>query len=87
MSPELHSLSELAPGESAEVCALADQSPGTMRLLEMGLSPGARVRIVKRAPFGDPLEVRVVDYDLCLRRAEAQSILVRKSADADSNAV
>jgi ferrous iron transport protein A len=46
------------------------------RLLEMGLTSGARVAMVRVAPLGDPIEVRVRGYRLSLRRQEAQSITV-----------
>jgi ferrous iron transport protein A len=44
--------------------------------MEMGVVPGAPVRVVKCAPLGDPLEVRVRNYHLALRRSEAQTISV-----------
>jgi len=46
------------------------------RLMEMGMVPGAPVRIVKTAPLGDPIQVCVRNYHLALRRSEAQSITV-----------
>jgi ferrous iron transport protein A len=42
----------------------------------MGMVPGAEVSVVKSAPLGDPIQVRVRDYDLALRRTEAQTITV-----------
>jgi ferrous iron transport protein A len=48
----------------------------SFRLMEMGMVPGAPVRIVKTAPLGDPIQVCVRNYHLALRRAEAQSIKV-----------
>jgi len=47
-----------------------------LRLMEMGLVPGARVRVVKAAPLGDPIQVCIHDYHLALRRTEARSIQV-----------
>jgi ferrous iron transport protein A len=44
--------------------------------MEMGVVPGAEVRIIKTAPFGDPLEVRVRGYSLAMRRAEADAVEV-----------
>ncbi|HEV2706820.1 MAG TPA: FeoA domain-containing protein, partial [Pyrinomonadaceae bacterium] len=46
------------------------------RLMEMGVVPGAPVRVIKRAPLGDPLEIRVRNYHLAVRRSEAQTITV-----------
>jgi ferrous iron transport protein A len=42
--------------------------------MEMGLVEGAEVRVVRRAPLGDPMQVRVGDYDLSLRASEARLI-------------
>ena len=46
------------------------------RLMEMGVVPGAPIRVVKAAPLGDPIQVCVRNYHLALRRAEAKSISV-----------
>ena len=48
--------------------------PLACRLMELGLIEGARVRVLGRAPLGDPLRVRVGDYDLSLRRQDARLI-------------
>ncbi len=66
------SLAGLAVGESGRIAALEGRGAIALRLLEMGLVPGASVAVVKRAPMGDPLEIRVRDYHLSLRLAEAQ---------------
>jgi len=47
-----------------------------LRLMEMGLVPGAQVRVVKSAPLGDPIQVCINNYHLALRRTEARSIRV-----------
>ena len=44
--------------------------------MEMGLLPGTRVRLVRVAPLGDPIELRVRNYSLSVRRAEAAKIAV-----------
>ncbi len=46
--------------------------------MEMGVVPGVSVRVVKSAPFGDPLEIRVRGYNLAMRRSEAQTIEVEQ---------
>jgi Fe2+ transport system protein FeoA len=46
----------------------------TFRLMEMGLIEGACVEVVGRAPLGDPLHVRLGDYELSLRREEAELV-------------
>ena len=52
----------------------------TRRLMEMGVIPGVAVRMVKSAPFGDPLEINVRGYSLALRRTEAESVKLDKGA-------
>lgn len=47
------------------------------RLMEMGLLPGTGVRVVRIAPLGDPMELRLRDYALSVRRSEAAQITVR----------
>ena len=47
-----------------------------LRLMEMGLVPGAPVRVIKAAPLGDPIQICVHNYHLALRRVEARSIRV-----------
>jgi Fe2+ transport system protein FeoA len=47
------------------------------RLMEMGVLPGTEVRVVRVAPLGDPLELRLRDYSLSVRRTEAAQITVK----------
>ena len=80
MAGEL-SLAALRVGARARVIAVKGSGAVARRLMEMGVVPGARVRVIKAAPLGDPIEVRVRGYHLALRRAEAQSITVVMSDD------
>jgi ferrous iron transport protein A len=75
-APAAVSLDRLRAGASARVLAVKGTGPIARRLMEMGVVPGAPVRVVKSAPLGDPLEVRVRNYHLALRRSEAQTISV-----------
>lgn len=70
------SLAGLPIGAKARVVSVNGNSPVARRLLEMGVVPGAPVRVIKTAPLGDPIEVRVRGYNLALRRTEAQTISV-----------
>jgi len=74
-----NSLAQLPAGAHARVLAVEGSGVVARRLMEMGLVPGARVRMIKSAPLGDPLEVRVRGYHLAVRKAEAQTIMVVKS--------
>jgi ferrous iron transport protein A len=61
---------------TARVAAVESTGSQGIRLMEMGVVPGARVRVVKSAPLGDPIQVCVRNYHLALRRAEAKSVTV-----------
>lgn len=70
-------LNELNPGEVAYVVGLDPQHPLRRRLLELGFVRGARVAVVRRAPLGDPVEVRLNGSDLALRGDDLRGIRVR----------
>jgi Fe2+ transport system protein FeoA len=63
-------------GARARVVSVAGDGAIALRLMQMGVVPGVAVSVVKSAPLGDPIQVRVRDYDLALRRIEAQTITV-----------
>lgn len=63
-------------GRVARVHDVSGDDAVSLRLLEMGLTPGVVVRVVAQAPLGDPLEVEVRGYRLSIRRAEAARIAV-----------
>ena len=72
----MRKLSELAPGDRGRVAKVAGDAEAARRLMEMGLMRGTSVEVVRRAPLGDPLEVRVRGFMLTLRQAEAEHIEV-----------
>lgn len=78
MTPEgMVTLSSLGPGESGTVEGLHGLGGSTrQRLLEMGLMQGVRVRMVRRAPLGDPMEIHLKGYRLMLRNSEACGIFL-----------
>lgn len=73
-SPTL--LSDLIPGQEAKVVAFVGDLERTKRLREMGLLPGTKVKFMRWAPLGDPLEIELRGYKLSLRRHEAELIQV-----------
>lgn len=76
MEPAPPSLATVAVGGQARVADVAGDDAVSLRLLEMGLTPGTAVRVVGRAPLGDPLELELRGYRLSLRRAEAARVAV-----------
>ncbi len=69
-------LADLPVGKDARVIAVNGTGSITRRLLEMGVIPGVTVQMVKIAPFGDPIEIRVRGYSLAMRKSEADAIEV-----------
>ncbi len=69
-------LTDLPLGHEARVSAVYGTGRIARRLMEMGVVPGVAVRVIKMAPFGDPIEVRVRGYSLAMRRVEADAIEV-----------
>jgi Fe2+ transport system protein FeoA len=63
-------------GAPTRVVSVAGNDAVALRLMQMGMVPGAPVSVVKSAPLGDPIQVRIRDYDLALRRTEARTITV-----------
>lgn len=72
----MSSLAELKIGETARVISIGGDDEISLRLLEMGLTPGVALRLVGTAPLGDPLELEVRGYRLSVRRREAQRVAV-----------
>ena len=70
-------LNELKIGDSAVITVVGGEDALRCRLLDMGLTPRTVVTLQKRAPMGDPLEIRVRGYELTLRVEDAKKIEVR----------
>jgi ferrous iron transport protein A len=70
------SLDQLRPGQRARIRALQGGGVLIQRLMEMGLLEGEQVEMIGQAPLGDPVEVRLGDYRLSLRRIEAARVEV-----------
>ncbi len=77
------SVGELPVGASAVVVGYGEARPGyRARLLSMGLTRGARVRVARLAPLGDPVQVQVRGVSLTLRREEARVLILETDDDA-----
>lgn len=71
-------LALLAPGQRAVVRGILAEEDFARRLMELGLTPGTEVALIRRAPFGDPLELVVRGSHFTLRRSEAERIHVEE---------
>lgn len=69
-------LDTLQPGERGKVASVGGDGDTARRLMDLGLIRGTSVEVVRTAPLGDPIEVRLRGFMLTLRRAEAEHITV-----------
>lgn len=73
-------LSELPAGSGATIREFPKTGTASLRLREMGLLVGTPLTLVRTAPLGDPLEIKIRGYHLTLRKSEAEHVLVEPSA-------
>lgn len=72
-------IKDLSPGQEAVLAGYTEVESGyKRRLLAMGLTKGTKVKLLKIAPLGDPVEVEVRGFNLSLRKAEADALILEK---------
>lgn len=70
------SLDNLSIGQSCKVIKIHGSSLVKRRIMDMGITKNAKISVIKFAPMGDPIELRVRGYDLSIRREDAKNIEV-----------
>ncbi len=70
------SLNEFIVGETGTVKKINAEGKIKRRLFDMGVTPGVEIKVKKLAPLGDPVEVTIRGYELSLRKAEAECVLM-----------
>lgn len=75
-------LSELKTGDSAVVLKVTGHGGFRRRIMEMGFVRGQRVEVILNAPLKDPIEYRIMGYDITLRRSEAEMVEVLTDEEA-----
>ena len=70
-------LSEVKAGATVIVTEINCEPESKRRLIDIGLIKGAKIRVIRAAPLGDPIEVTVRGYELSLRKADAEMIEVQ----------
>jgi ferrous iron transport protein A len=70
-------LTELKAGEAGIVERLETSDEASLKLMELGIGPGEPILFLRRAPLGDPIEIELMGYRLCIRRAEGEKIFVQ----------
>ena len=71
-------LGDIKPGETVKVVKVMGNPQIKERLMSMGIIPGIELKVERIAPLGDPLEIKVRDFRLSLRKEEAESVIVEK---------
>ena len=72
----MKTLKEAKIGETVTVVKLTGEGPVKRRIMDMGLTKGTLVHVKKSAPLGDPIELTVRGYELSIRKAEAENVIV-----------
>lgn len=72
----MKTLREIPCGNTVKVARLTGEGPVKRRIMDMGITKGVEIFVRKAAPFGDPVEVMVRGYELSLRKADAEMIIV-----------
>ena len=72
----MRTLREVKVGETVKVAKLAGSGPVKRRIMDMGITKGVEIYVRKVSPLGDPVEVTVRGYELSLRKADAEMILI-----------
>ena len=72
----MKTLKEIPCGETARVKKLTGEGPVKRRIMDLGITKGVDVFVRKVAPLGDPVEITVRGYELSVRKADAEMILV-----------
>ena len=70
-------LRDLKPGQQGKVTSISTTGAMKRRIMDMGVTPGVEIRVVKVAPLGAPVEVNVRGYELSLRKDEAAQVQVQ----------
>lgn len=73
-------LAKLKPGDKGKITSIGAIGPLKRRLMDMGILVGEVVQVLKMAPLGDPIEVKIKSYNLSLRKKEAEGIGVEVAA-------
>jgi ferrous iron transport protein A len=68
-------IADLKVGQEAIISGFVNEGDTEIRLAELGMIRGQTVRFIKKAPLGDPIEIGIMNYKLCIRKKDASQIL------------
>lgn len=72
----MKTLKDVKPSETVKVVKIYGEGPLKKRIMEMGITKGCEIEVIKVAPLGDPIEILLRGYDLTIRKADAEQIEV-----------
>ena len=72
----MRTLADLLPTQAARISSISGFDGLTQRLSELGFTPGQFVQVVRFAPLGDPMQIRIRGFNIALRRNEARRIIL-----------
>ncbi|MDO9536808.1 MAG: ferrous iron transport protein A [Thermoplasmata archaeon] len=75
LRPE-NTLAQVEPGTNVKVIHVKGKGAARRRIFDMGIVPGAEVKVIRKAPMGDPIEFKVKGYNLTMRKTEAELVVV-----------
>jgi ferrous iron transport protein A len=75
---EINTAAHLLPGEKASIVKISGRAHLRRRLLDMGVVQGAVIQMIRQAPLGDPIDIKIKGYHLSLRKSEACQITIKR---------
>ena len=75
---KIDTAANLIPGEKANIVKVSGEARLKRRLLDMGVVRGSVIQMVRHAPLGDPIDVKIKGYHLSLRKSEARHITIKR---------
>jgi len=72
----MKTLADLVPSQEGRIHFITGVDGLTQRLFEMGFTPGQSVQVVRFAPLGDPMQIRIRGFNIALRRNEARRVVL-----------
>jgi Fe2+ transport system protein FeoA len=76
-------LIDLVQGEEAFLAGFSEEDDLSMRLRDLGMNDGVLLRVIKYAPLGDPIQIRLRGFDLSIQKSMAKKILVQKKVSKE----
>jgi Fe2+ transport system protein FeoA len=76
----MKTLADLTPSETGCIHAITGSDGLSQRLAEMGFTPGQSIQVIRCAPLGDPIQIRIRGFDIALRKNDARRVTLNQSS-------